>query len=402
MLTYVKRMLHFLGSFVLCAMGISDSDFRTPGQYLRALLDERGWNQQVVAAVLGATRHTVSKLTRDEKPVDAEVALALAEAFGVEPESFLRLQQEYDLALARVKARPNPARAHRARLYGDLPIGAMIGRGWLNVGDVRDVARVEQELVRFFGASSVDDIEVLPHAAKKTLVSGGASPTQLAWLHRVRQIAREMVAPRYSSAALVNAMKELGTLLAAPTEVRRAPRVLAEAGVRVVVVETLPGAKIDGVCFWLDERTPVIGLSLRFDRLDNFWFVLRHECEHVIRGHGRSAVVLDAGLEGERAGVGPDVQEEERVANEAAAEFCVPQRLLRQFIARKAPIFTDRDIVAFAKLVKVHPALVAGQLQRATSRYSRFRDHVTTVRDLVLPNVTHDGWGDVAPIGQPT
>jgi len=93
-------------------------------------------------------------------------------------------------------------------------------------------------------------------------------------------------------------------------------------------VGSLPHAKIDGVCFWLDDSSPVIGLSMRHDRIDNFWFVLRHELEHVIQGHGKgdAPIVVDSNLEGERAGVGPDVAKDERIANAAAAEFCVPQK----------------------------------------------------------------------------
>ena len=57
-------------------------------------------------------------------------------------------------------------------------------------------------------------------------------------------------------------------------------------GVRLIFVEALPGSKIDGVCVWLGDQ-PVIGITLRLDRLDNFCFVLRHEIEHVLRGDGR-------------------------------------------------------------------------------------------------------------------
>ena len=274
----------------------------------------------------------------------------------------------------------------------------MITRGWLDATDVRDVPRVERALATFFGEDSASEIEILPHAAKRTNVAGDVTPAQLAWLYRVRQVAQNQVVAPYSTHALQTALKQLRLLLASPEEARRAPRVLAEAGVRLVVVAPLTGAKIDGVCFWLNDRTPVIGLSMRYDRLDNFWFVLRHECEHVLRGDGRTTVAIDAELEKERAGTGPHVAEQERLANEAAADFCVPQKLLLQFVARKAPIFTDRDVLAFASMVKVHPGILAGQLQHATGRYERFRDYLTKVRSIVLPNVMHDGWGDVAPV----
>ena len=49
--------------------------------------------------------------------------------------------------------------------------------------------------------------------------------------------------------------------------------------------------------------------------------------------------------------------------------------------------------------MKVHPGIVAGQLQRKTGRYDRFREHLANIRTLLLPNVIKDGWGDVAPVG---
>jgi HTH-type transcriptional regulator/antitoxin HigA len=174
---------------------------------------------------------------------------------------------------------------------------------------------------------------------------------------------------------------------------------LAEAGVRFLLVEALAGSEIDGVCFWLDESSPVIALSLRFDRIDNFWFVLRHELEHVLQLHGRIAISVDSEMEGARGGVGPEIPEEERIANRAAADFCVSQEALEGFIARKAPFFAERDIIGFAAIAQIHPGLVAGQLQRRIDRYDRFRKHLVKIRRIIAPGAMVDGWGDVAPVG---
>jgi HTH-type transcriptional regulator / antitoxin HigA len=372
--------------------------FLTPGQYLQALLGERGWTQEVLATVLQVSPSHIGRLAQDRQPIDAERALALSEVFHIPAERFLELQRDYDLAQARIRTRPDPRRAMRAQLYADLPLKEMIRRGWLATEDLLDPSSVEHALTKFFGVATADDIPILPHAAKKTVVSEPITGAQLAWLYRVRQIADNMVVRPYSTAKMHRAITELKSLLAAPEEARKAPRILTEAGVRFVVVETLTTAKVDGVCFWLNPYSPVIGMTMRFDRIDNFWFVLRHECEHVLRGDGREVIAFDAELEGERAGTGAGVAEQERIANAAAADFCVPARTLKQFVARKAPIFTERDILGFSRVVKVHPGLVAGQLQHATQRYDRFRGHLAKIRSIVLPNAMHDGWGDVAPV----
>lgn len=374
---------------------------RTPGQLVKKLLESRGWSQRVLAIILGVEESIVNKTVADKRKVDGEMALLLGEAFDMAPEVFLDLQKSYELAMARVVSRPDPARATRASLFGDLPVAEMIKRGWIDAADVRDVPGVEAALSKFFGAACSEDIEFLPHAAKKTHVSLDATPAQIAWIYRVREIANEMMVGRFTEESGQEAVTRLKELVRAPEELRKVPRILAECGIRFVLVESLPSAKIDGVCFWLKNEFPVIGMTIRFDRIDNFWFVLRHELEHVIRMDGRltETVILDSELEGERAGTGIGVSDQERLANEAAANFCVPAKKLQGFIDRKAPFFAERDIIGFANTLQVHPGIVAGRLQYETGRYDRFRNHLVKVRTHIAPSAIVDGWGDVAPIG---
>ena len=372
--------------------------FKTPGQYIKSLLHERGWTQRVLAIVLGVHEARLNMVIAGKRPLDAQLALTLSEVFDVSPDALLSLQKSYELAKARIVAIPDPSRFVRAQLYGNLPVVEMIKRGWLEAEDIRVTAQVESSLVKFFGVESVDEIEILPHAVKKTKISVNVTAAQLAWIYRVKQIAAEMLVAPYSPRKVRGSVSKLRDLLVSPEAAGKVPRILTESGIRFVIVEALSSSKIDGVCFWLDDFSPVIGLTLRFDRIDNFWFVLRHELEHVIQRHGRSAAMFDAELEGDRAGTGDDIAEEERVANDAASSFCVPREKLDRFIARKSPFLTERDILGFSRTVGVHPGLVAGQLQHRTKRYDRFRKHLAKVRAIVRPNAFVDGWGDVAPV----
>lgn len=367
--------------------------YKTPGQLIAALLIRRGWAKRVLAIVLGVDEAVITRMVADKRAIDAEMAIQLSEVFGIGAEIFLNLQNDLDLAIARFKSTPDPDRATRALLFGDLPVSEMIKRGWLGDVTMMDAKGVEDALVKFFGVSSVDEIPVLPHAAKKTDVAGPATPAQVAWLYRVKQIATDMMTARYSPTAARQAIKRLSEMRAAADEVRHVPRVLTESGIRFVVVETLSEAKIDGVCFWLNDFTPVIGMSLRFDRIDNFWFVLRHEIEHVIQRHGAGKAIIDVDLESAQ-----DVAGEEAVANAAAADFCVPHDKLKNFVARKSPFFAERDVLGFARTLKVHPGLVAGQIRRQTNRYNILSAHLVKVRSVVTPNAMVDGWGDVAPV----
>jgi HTH-type transcriptional regulator/antitoxin HigA len=377
---------------------MNTKNYRTPGQLIESLMAERHWTQKFLSLISGIDQPVISRIITNKKAVDAEIAIRLSETFNVPAEDFLSIQSEYDLAKARITVTPDPIRAARAHLYGGLPITEMIQRGWLEAEDIKDTVKVEAALVKFFGTNSINEIEILPYAAKKTNTFTQTTPSQLAWLYRVRQIANEMIVGKYSPSAVKNAISLLKNLLASPEEARKVPKILAECGIRYIVVESLSSAKIDGVCFWLNDFSPVIGMSIRYDRIDNFWFVLRHELEHVLRRHGITAMMVDAELEGEQAGTGASLADEERVANEAAADFCVSQKKMDSLVARKSPFFHEHDIIGMARTLQIHPGLIAGQLQHRIGKYDRFRKHLVKIRHNITPNSMVDGWGNVAPV----
>ena len=187
-------------------------DFRTPGQLVDALIKDKGWNQRLLAIVLGMDETGINRLVADKRPVTAELALIFQDLFDVPAEQFLELQKSYDLAKARFTQMPDPGRNLRAHLFGGLPVAEMMKRGWINVEDIRNVPTVESELTKFFGVKKSNEIEILPHAAKKTTVVGDITPTQLAWLYRVKQISSDLITSRYSTKSVKNAISNLKNL----------------------------------------------------------------------------------------------------------------------------------------------------------------------------------------------
>lgn len=367
---------------------------KTPGQLIEFLLNDRGWSQVLLSSILGKDASTVSKLVTGKLDISPELAVLLEEAFSLPAEKFLEIQRNFDLAKARFAVTPDPKRTSRARLLSELPVTEMISRGWIQVGNTKDVAEIETALGSFFGVEKNSDVELISYAAKKTNVLDTISPLQLAWLYRVSSIAQQMLVKPFLKSKIPDLIAQLKPLLIAPQEARKVPKLFAEYGIRLVFVEALKSSKIDGVCTWLNEKTPVIGLSLRYDRLDNFWFVLRHELEHVMQGHGLSAPHLDIEMEAESSSV---IDAQEAQANEAAAHFSIPKGKLDSFIARKAPIFQERDFLGFASLLGIHPSIAAGQIRHKTKRYELFNAHNAKIRDHVLPTAISDGWGTVAP-----
>ena len=364
-----------------------------PGYYIREEMEAREWLQRDLAFILGVPEQSVNLILSGKRNLSPEMALALADAFDTDRDFFANLQQAYDLAHAR---QPDPKVAMRGNMQSRYPVREMVRRGWI-AG--RQDTPLEEQLMKFFGAPFADEIPYLAHAAKRSRYEEREiPPVELAWLFRVRQVARALPSAPYSESALRAAVSELEKLLLAPEEARHVPAILASCGVRFVVVEKLPSANIDGVCLWLDHEAPVIGITTKRDTIDNFWFVVRHEIEHVLNGDGKDDEVIDV-LDGERASATSDaISEQERRANAAAADFCAPAKKLDLFIVRKNPYYYEKDVVAFARIHRRHTGLVVGQIQKRLNRYDYLTRHLVKIRQFVLPNAIVDGWGHVAQV----
>ena len=250
---------------------------------------------------------------------------------------------------------------------------------------------LEQRVLEFLGKERLDDQLSWAHTARKsTSYEEEVSPAQAAWLARARQLAPAVMVGKYSPAHLDDLIGDLKNLLSSPEETRRVPRLLADAGIRFVIVEAFASTKIDGVSFWLDEFSPVIALSLRFDRIDNFWHVLMHEFAHTkTRDALEHRPALDIELERK-----DDKPPAEKAANQFAVETLVDQEELDGFIGRNRPLFSTLKIQGFAAVIGVHPGIVVGQLHyRDEISYAHSRKMLAPIRQTVTQAALTDGWG---------
>jgi HTH-type transcriptional regulator/antitoxin HigA len=360
-----------------------------PGEFLKDELEARNWNQIEFAEIMGRPAKLVNEIVQGKRAITPETAVQIGEALGTGPEVWMNLESQYQLS----KVHPTDSTVSRkAKLYGRFPVREMIKRGWIDATDAVDV--LEQQFLQFFSLNSLDDQIVFGHAAKRS--SEDVTALQYAWLFAARRVCKKVVVPKYSADALRATLPRLHALLSAPEEVRHVPRLLNESGVRFVVVEALPSSKIDGACFWLDGE-PAIAVSTRQDRIDNFWFVVRHEIEHVLREHGKDeTVIFDEDLSGVTI---EGRSKEEQDADAAGSEFCVRKAELDNYIARVQPYyFSEQKVLNFAGRLGVHPGLVVGQLQNRFrgESFKYLRSHLVKVREFLLQSAPHDGWGTAA------
>ena len=201
----------------------------------------------------------------------------------------------------------------------------------------------------------------------------------------------------FSEMAFNNTVSQLKHMLRDAESVRQVPGLLADAGVRFLVVETLPATKIDGVCIWLNADSPVIALSLRFDRIDAFWHTLLHECAHVKHKDGLAGdVFVDVDLVGDDSSPTAPKRPIEERADEFASSFSIPKIELDGFISRVRPLFSKTRIQGLAAKLNIHPGLVVGQLQyRRMIPYSHSREMLARVRHIITEVALTDGFGSI-------
>jgi HTH-type transcriptional regulator/antitoxin HigA len=365
-----------------------------PGDEIRKELHKRGWTQDVLSQVLNRPLPTINQIIQGKRAITPDMAVALGAAFGDGAEKWMQLESSYRLSLAKVN--PDPVQ-RRAKLYAYAPIKDMQRRSWIK--QVEDVDEQERIVCKFFGINSLEEEPVINAAMREATRSLELNPIQKAWCFRAKYLAKALRISTFNKTTCHKILPQLRELAIYPEEVRHVPKILAEYGIRFLVIEPLPSSRIDGAAIWLDADSPVIALSLRYDRIDAFWFTLMHELSHILHSDLSVDEALFCG-EGEQV---PSIIKnniERRADNEAAASLIPPDKL-DSFILRISPLYSKTRINQFANRLKIHHGIIVGQLQhRGEMGYSTNREMLVKVREIIASSAVTDGWGRIIAINE--
>lgn len=358
-----------------------------PGEFVQEFMEGKGWTQDDLAEVLGRSRQHVNRLLQSKTSITPETAFELANAFGTSAKLWMNLQSSFELSCAAAEKQDV---ARRSDVYSKYPVREMSRRGWIEMS--KDIAKLETELCSFLKINSIDEEPCLSVAARKATTYEYDTSAQKAWYCRCRALAENAPAANYKESRLEDGVKSLLELAAYPEDVRRVPKLLADYGIRFVINKHLKGTAMDAVAFWLTPKQPAIAVSLRFGRIDNFWFNLLHEIVHI---KYRDSEHIDSDLDKYQLSDNSSDEIEDR-ANREAAEYLVPRERIRSFIDRNKPYFYQRRIVQFAQLHGVHPGIVVGQLQHQPDglEHTQLRKLLVSIREYVIGQAVTDGWGN--------
>jgi HTH-type transcriptional regulator/antitoxin HigA len=352
---------------------------------IREEIAARGWTQDDLARIMGRPVQVISEIVSAKKQITPETALGLAAAFGTSAEMWLNIEARYRLRLAQERGVDDAVQL-RSRIYSLVPVKELARRGWIEERD--DVDELETQVMDFLGITSLDQLSPVSIAAPRAATGDPDPRAVLAWTRRVEQLASAQQVAAFAQGRLEGGVRELLGLTERENGPTQAAGILGDLGVHFILVPHLPRAYFDGAVF-LAGGNPVLALTLRYDRLDSFWFTLMHEMAHLVLGHEEGRIEdLDADAGGDA---------EEMEADALAAGWLVPGEPLAELVRRVKPHFSRQAIWGFARSIDRHPAIVLGRLQRD--------GHVSRAHlSSAIPRVRRrlEPWVDVpTPVYQP-
>jgi len=264
------------------------------------------------------------------------------------------------------------------------PFKQMYQRNWFgNFSGTYNDAVVDSKnlLERFFESAGFGNFQY--SLTKKSIRAGSALNIFAlnAWYARILEKAKlQHINVSYTKGVITDAwLRTLAELSSDPNGPLEAAEYLRAHGIRFVLEPHLDGTFLDGAALLWENNQPIVAMTLRYDRLDNFWFVLFHELAHIHLHLSEELSVIFDDLDVKLGGI-------EQEADAFALNALIPDEVWRKSLVRFSP--SEKAIINQAKTMRIHPALVAGRIRRETGKYYQFSNLVGKgVREILSEEI---------------
>lgn len=325
-----------------------------PGDYIKEELDKIGWQQQDLADVMGVSMKHVSELLNKKKGITFETAILLSQALGYSVEYWLNQDTIYRLFLKSQKeSKKKSSIEEKSYIYQRMPILEMQKRGWLNAS--KTIEELKKEVMDFWNIQNFDlgFMDNLTQPAYRTGVRQYNHYFASCWFHKAKSIAATKPGKEFVPESLWKLLEGIGQYLQHPEEIPSFIEALENTGVTFFVLPHLKQTYNNGAAFLNDKSQPVIVLTMRYDRIDHFWFTILHEVAHVLC---HSTYLKEGFLDSENT-VSSEIEEE---ANSKAGYWLNIDKVIEHFSGKS--FISDMEIKRFSKDIGSHPSIVRGLL----------------------------------------
>ncbi|RLD05370.1 MAG: hypothetical protein DRI32_04180 [Chloroflexi bacterium] len=326
-----------------------------PIEAIKFRMEQEGLTRKDMRVYLGS-QSKVSEVLNRKRPLSLAMIRALHKGLDIPAEVLL---QEPGKELSECKYN-----------YKDFPFSEIFKRGYFNSFN-GTLAQAKENAEELFTALFAPFGETMPVPIYRRNSEKEVDPNALlAWQAKVLDIALSDTLPPFSKDEFnKNFIREIVKLSYFSRGPQLAQELLNKKGIHFVVLSHLPKSYLDGACFYAPDGRPVIGLTLRYDRLDNFWYTLLHELAHLYLHFdgGHIAFFDDTNqLHAE------DESPREKEANNFARDALIPPAEWDNAKQMLLQVRRDSHVLAFANQQSVSPAIVAGRIRWEKRSYTIF------------------------------
>lgn len=333
-------------------------DMPDPIDAIRFRMDQEGlMNRDLVKCIGSMSR--VSEVLNHKRPLSLSMIRALHKELGI-PANVL-LQEN---------TAPLPAESDLD--WKKFPINEMYKKEYFNdfSGTIKDLKTYAEDLLSEFllkadepALTAVKFKHTINAAAHKRSTRVMNQYALLAWCARVISHAKDKNLSKKYKKGTVNKsfMRKVAKLSWSTQGPSLAREFLQQHGIYLIFEQHLQKTYLDGASFILSNGHPVVAMTLRYDRIDNFWFVLMHELAHIaLHLDGDKGIFLDD-LDSQSEAI------EEKQADDMAEEALLPNKTL---LSSKAWQYKTPDyVLKLADRLEIHPSIIVGRMQNLTKNY---------------------------------
>ncbi|MDO7874236.1 HigA family addiction module antitoxin [Hymenobacter sp. ASUV-10] len=336
-----------------------------PGIVLQRELDAREIKQSDLAKELGMSASQLNEIVKGKRPISPELAILLEAALEIDAPFWNNAQASYNLDVARQQSnvRQQADIITQWRIIKDLVPLKFFKKQGVVTGLIADDVR------KIFDIFSIDSIEEL----QQRLSFGGSSSifykksgklkTHIeyvkAWVAYIKYLSQDVKVNTFEFDSQEAIIASLRKVFLGRNVLENLSKTLAANGIKLIIKDKPDHAPIDGAALWSNDNRPIIGLTLRYNRIDNLAFTVYHELAHIflhLRNNTKVSYV-DNTVE-DATGINSDVEEQ---ANKFAGDILIPSKEWRSFIDSSSA-FDDASIKKFAARIGSPAASVRGRL----------------------------------------
>lgn len=337
-----------------------------PGQYVEELIEDYNVTQKEFAERLGVSAKTVSKLVNAEESISKETAHKLAKLSGVSMQTWLNLQNAYDVKVAEIVEQKELEEGSEKEICEMIDFKYFKEKGYVPEKRYSLKDKII-ELRKILGVASLENLASFNHLVSyrntrefttKSIINSNIM------LELASKKARDTTTTKLNRRKLERSLPALRKLTTQDPEdfAQRLSDILLDCGVVLVGLPALANANLNGATKKFGNGSVLLLLTDRNKASDIFWFSLFHEIGHILQN---DFSFDDGGSDSYR--------HSEELADQFAKDLLIDPNDYLRFIDEAC--FDKQAIKNFSDEIGIHPSIVLGRLQNDQYLgYDQFRD----------------------------